>query len=81
MPHQGNLTTYNRQDHYRKPQPIQMQSCGAQSQLKHLQNTPAPKAQGTLKKRRRKDDKSLVYFLVKDGEQSALSGGNVGAGV
>ena len=45
-----------------------MQSCGAQSQLKHLQNTAAPKAQGTLKKRGGEADKTLVYFLVKNGE-------------
>lgn len=29
--------------HYRKPQPIETQSCGAQSQWIHLRNTSAPK--------------------------------------
>lgn len=56
-PHQGNFSS-QQTDHYRKPQPIKMQNRGAKSQWLHLQNTPAPQAQGTLQKRRWKDCES-----------------------
>ena len=41
-------------DHYRKLQPIQMQSCGAQSSWYIYKTTLAPKAQGTEWKRGQK---------------------------
>ena len=50
-------------DHYRKPQPIKMQSCGAQSQGPHLQNTTAPNTQGTLQKRGQKDSNNQKITL------------------
>lgn len=50
--HQGNLSL-QQMDHCRKPQPIKMQSCGSQSQLIHLQNTPILKAKGIFHKRGR----------------------------
>lgn len=46
------------QRHYRKLQPINMQSCEAQSHWIHLQNIPTFKVPGTLQKRGWKDCKS-----------------------
>ena len=42
-------------DLYKKRQLVKMQSCGAQSQGLHLQNTHMPKAQRTLQKSKWKD--------------------------
>lgn len=39
---------------FRKPQSIELQSCGAQSQRQRLKATPASKDQGTFQKRGRK---------------------------
>lgn len=47
-------------EHFRRPQPTKVESCEAQPQWVHLQNTPTPKAQGALQKKEQKDSGSLL---------------------
>lgn len=51
MPHWEHFSLQQTETKYRKPQPVQMKTCGAQFQRTELQNTLAPKAQETLQKK------------------------------
>lgn len=54
------------EDCYRKPQPIKMQSCGAQSPGTHLQNTPIPEVHWVRGRQKdwRAEDSGRLFLLV-----------------